>query len=135
MHARILLAERFPAFEFHQLLYQAAQSLRRRFRQQAGSGLEFLDIVGSGARGLQLSGGERLFSGVQQAVDLLAHCVRFLLGVLNQHEPALLDDDHCGFEALGKGRRPKLPVHGLPPRGEFSVIGGRVCSEFLCFDD
>ena len=131
----MLLAERFPALELRQLLRQAAQPLHRRLRQQAGAGLARPDLVGGGARSLQLAGGERLLRGVQQGVHVLPRSIGFLFRRVDLREPPLLDHDQRGFEAPRQRGRAHAAIQRLPAFRQLRVVDRRARGELLGFDD
>jgi len=135
LHARIALAERFPALELRELLHHATEPLRGRLRQRAGVGLACPQIVDRGARRGELAGRERLLGGMQQRVQLRAREARLLLRGANLLEPALLDDQQRGFEAPRERRRADRAVELLPALGELRVVDRRGRRQLLGLDD
>jgi hypothetical protein len=135
LNAGLVLRERFPAVELLQLPQQTTQPLQRRLWQLTGAGSERPDLVRSGARSLQLTGGERLFRAVHEGVHLMPRGIGFLLDGANLRQPALLDDDQRGLEALGQRGRSNASIQRLPPLRQLRVVDGCAGSELLGFDN
>ena len=131
----LALAERFPALELGQLLHEPAEPLDRRLRQHAGSGLRGADLVRGRARRLQLSRGQRLLRGVQQPVHMLPRQRRDLLRRLDLRQPALLDHDQRGLEALRQRGRAHRAIERAPALRQIRVVDRRAGRELLGFDD
>ena len=135
LEPRLALAERFPALELRQLLDETAQPLDRRLRQHSGVCLGGADLVGSRSGRLQLTGGQRLLGRVQQAVHVRARQRRDLLRRLDLRQPALLDDDQRGLEALRERGSARRAIERAPALRKVRMIDGRGGRELLGLDD
>jgi hypothetical protein len=133
--ARLPLAERFPALELGQLLDEPADPLHRGLRQHAGVRFRGADLVRGRARRMQLSGCERLLGRVQQRVHVRAGLRRRLLRRLDLREPALLDHDQRGLEALRERRTAHRAVERAPALRKARIVDRSVGRELLRLDD
>ena len=114
---------------------EAAEPLRGRLRQRAGSGLQGPQLVGSRTRSARLSRNERLLCGMQQIKDALPHRARFLLRGPDHRDAALLDDQQRSLDAPRQLRRPDRRVQRLPPLRQLRMVYGRACGKLFGFND
>ena len=121
LNAGSVLAERFPAFELDHLLQDAVESLHRRLRQHAGA-LDRLELISDRASALQLSRDQCLLGYMQQTMNILPCCVRFLLRDANLRQPALLDHRQRGVETPRQRRRSNRLMQCLPPLWQIRVV-------------